>query len=136
VPTRIALGEETSRDAIDAAMEANGWRLCNVFVASEKHPFQILFTDAGREGTLHFVDDARLDAAYCLASSDALAEQVRASLAAYTDDAIRGLAGTPRGVILAALGLPSDEARAIVRAARTSDDAALRAAGALAEPYL
>jgi hypothetical protein len=78
-PTVLRLVRPVTRDDLDRARAAHGWRLANVVPASAERPFQVVFLGPAGEDVVHFVDDARARVQYFLVSAPAREAEVRAS---------------------------------------------------------
>lgn len=84
---RIVLGESAGRDAIDAAMCANGWMLLDIH--RQRESYELVYATRDGRHELRYVDDPRLHARFIvLPDDDELEREVRASLEVVADKSI------------------------------------------------
>ena len=111
---RLLLAPEVDRDAVDGAARTHGWQLLNIFPATPAGPRRVVFGTA--EWLLAFVDDPRVGALYALIighDTEAVAEQVRASLPTRTLAEVETLLAIDRPTALRQLGLVQGPPRRI-----------------------
>ena len=92
---RIALREDTTRDAIDDATGEAGFLLVNILPPSATHPAQIIYTTRDRQTFLHLIEDARLRALYFVVqgpAEEAVAALLQAKLPHLSQDELSSLA--------------------------------------------
>jgi len=92
---RIALREDTTRDAIDDATHEAGFLLVNILPPSATHPAQIIYTTRDRLTFLHLIEDARLGALYFVVqgpSEEAVAGVLQAKLPLLSNAELSALA--------------------------------------------
>ena len=92
---RIALREDTTRDAIDDATCEAGYLLVNILPPSPTHPAQIIYTTRDRQTFLHLIEDARLGALYFVIqgpAEQAVAAQLQAKLPHLSQEELSALA--------------------------------------------
>lgn len=142
--TRVLLGSDVDRDAIDDAARARGWPLLNLYRREEGRPRQIVFGTA--EWLLTFVVDHRIAATYVVVEGhdeDGLAAAVREAFPTVDLEAVIAMAGDPadrvRGLCWLGVVGPAERTEAVaavLAAAATDEDDRIREAAAFATEAL
>jgi hypothetical protein len=144
---KIILRETTSRDDIDDAIAACGWRLCNIAPADVGRPAQIICVSGRGTDLIYFIHDAQLDALYVAIAGPeqaSLEARARAALPAYSPEEIAKMACSleenafMRGLGYAALIAPPGGGEALVGVLRNGlshKKANVRSASLVAAAY-
>lgn len=146
---RIALQESVTQKEVTAAGWRLNWLWQDVFPRSQNNPHEIKWVTRDKQTSIHYMEDFLIEVNYILAKgkdANEVIEQVRASLATYSEDDVRVMweqATSPkqkvRAIYFAAIAAPQKydpESFRFFERAFTDPDGEVRMAAIVASGYL